>query len=1143
LTERQGAAGAARSGPERRRATALYADLTGSTALSETRDPEELYRIVGGCLKILETVAARHGSALIKSRGDGVLAVFGLPSAMEAPARAAVNAAIEMRARVAEYTRELALDPPLQLHTGVNTGLMVSGDVSTADQPEVDVVGDAVNVAARLSDMAPPGSIYVGEESYRATAGEFRFGPPLRLKLKGKAKSVSAHEVLSARSTLHRTSAGTLARAATGLVGRERELAILESEIGRLGEGGGGVAWLVGEAGLGKSRLVAELRATARARGIGWAEGRSLLIGRNLRFHPFADLLRSWWKIPESLPNEEAEERLEARLRDVVGKRADEIFPFVASLMAITVSEQRAGGARDVQGEALERLTRMAIRLVLEGAGRAGPLVAVFEDLHWADLASVELLEALVPSTERSPILFLCVSRPDEASAADLLRRALSDRQALTELRLPALGAKDCESLVSELAPGGAFSRTLRRRIVEKSGGNPFFVEEVVRSLEESSLASPFGGRLSAEQLDAAPIPERLEDVVLTRVDRLEAARRSLLQVASVIGQGFAFPILAEVMEEKDALEAEIEALVDAGFLVYARPDDDRGLAFRHSVIREVVYESLLLARRAELHRAVAGAIESHLTRSSPGYLGLLAYHCTLGEDVERAEEFVFEAGEEAASAGATSEALHFFQEAYRVFLAKYGAKGDAEERALLEKKIGLAFFHRGEFGPAIDHFHRWLELLGEPIRAGRVRSGARLGANLAVIVRTALLGLGSRPAATERQREIIALMFARARAQTTASPDRFLADTLENFRRLEQVDARTVPGSGGMIASGGTGIFGFSGLSFRLSQRLLDLAAPLVDEGDPRELFLFRTMSYYHHCFAGDWDAGHEIDEGLMESALGLGELWDVVTYLGVDARKKLQQGRFAEAEAGISKLVRIEELYAYDGARSTWQSQVALLHLERGELGPALDATDLYHRETDEELLNLIALGLKVKIHCLRDELDDARRELAKARDLMRRAFLLPPHYASTVERSQLLLHAVELEKALGEGQPGPARRTALRSARRAGRFFDRVAWDRVEIARLVGRVHWLCGHERAALRWWERSIAAGQILGGRPELARTFSEVGRRLQGASAGPDRLAGHTASELLALGARLASELGIEPDAGALRPTEPSAPV
>jgi class 3 adenylate cyclase/tetratricopeptide (TPR) repeat protein len=1135
VTDRQGATGAARSGPERRRATALYADLTGSTALSERHDPEELYSIVGGCLKILEAVATRQGSALVKSRGDGVLAVFGLPSAMEAPARAAINAAIEMRSRVAEYARELQLDPPLQLHTGVNTGLMVSGDVSTAEKPEVDVLGDAVNVAARLSDMAPPGSIYVGGDSYRATAGEFRFGPPVRLKLKGKTRSVSAREVLSARSTLHRTSAGSLVPGATGLVGRERELAALESHIDRLGQGRGGVAWLVGEAGLGKSRLVAELRATAHERGIGWAEGRSLLIGRNLRFHPFGDLLRTWWEIPESLPDPVAEERLEARLRDIVGERAEEILPFVASLMAVPVSEEREATARAVQGEALERLTRMAVRLVFEGAGRAGPFVAVFEDLHWADLASVELLEALAPSTERSRILFLCVSRPDEASAADRLRQTLSDRQAITELRLAALEPEDCESLVSELAPGAGFSRTLRRRIVESSGGNPFFVEEVVHSLEEGSLSSPLGGRLSAEQLDAAPIPERIEDVVLTRIDRLDPARRGLLQVASVIGQGFAFPILAEVVEEKDTLEAELEALVDAGFLVYGRPGEDRDLAFRHPVIREVVYESLLLARRVELHRAVAGAIEIHLTRNSPGYLGLLAYHYTLGEDVERAEEFVFEAGEEAGGAGATSEALHFFQEASRVFLAKYGEKGDADRRALLEKKIGLAFFHRGEFGPALDHFHRWLELLGEPVRAGRIRSTARLAANMAVIVRTALLGLRSRPPATDRQREIIALMFARARAQTTASPDRFLADTLENFRQLERVDAQTVPGSGGMIASGGTGIFGFSGLSFRLSQRLLDLAAPLVDHEDPRDLLLFRTMSYYHHCFAGDWDPGHEIDPSLLETALGLGELWDVVTYLGVDARKKLQQGRFAEAEAEISRLVEIEELYAYDGARSTWQSQVALLRAERGVLDAALESTNLYHRETDEELLNLIALGLKAKLYCLRDELDEARRALAEARDIMRRAFLLPPHYASTVQRSQLLLHTIELERALGSSDVRRARRDALRSARRAARFFGRVAWDRVEIARLVGRVHWLCGRERAALRWWQRSITAGQELGARPELARTFSEVGRRLQEATPGPDTLSGRTPSELLADGGRLASELGIEPYAEAVR--------
>jgi len=1132
--EGPGAAPARTRGPERRRGTVLYADITGSTALSERRDPEELYEIVGGCLKLLERTATEYGSGLVKSRGDGVLAVFGLPTAIETPVHAAVNAAIEMRNRVADYARRLRLDPPLQLHTGINTGLMIAGDVSTALNPEVDVLGDAVNVAARLSGQAPPGSIYAGEESWRATAEDFHYGQVRRLKLRGKSSSVAAYEVLSARSSLHRPTAATLPAGASPLVGRRPELETLERCVGALVAGRGGVASLVGEAGLGKSRLVAELSAEAEEQGVAWAEGRCLAIGRNLRFHPFADLLRSWWDIRDGEPERSPEVQLEARLRALVPERGEEILPFLASLMGIPVSAERAERARSVQGEALERLTQMSVRLVLSEAARQKPLVLVFEDLHWADQTSMELLGSLLPLAQREPILFIWVARPDSTGAGEALEKVVeaNGRIAYTPLRLSALSSEECEHLLADLLPDRALPRPVRRRIVEKSAGNPFFLEEVAFSLiDQGALVHERDGLASTDRIADLRIPDRVQDVILTRIDRLDPARRELLQVSSVIGTAFSLPVLTEVTGAPGTLDDDLAALVDSGFLARGGRGEATEFSFRHPMIRDVVYESLLLARRKQLHGLVARSIERHLAPSIPGYFALLAFHATLAEDLDRAEEFLFRAGEEAAQTAATSEALHFFQEASRVFLARSGGEGDPEKRALLEKKVALSLFYRGHFAEALEHFNRWLGMLGEKVPRGRLRTAMRLLAGTGVIVREAFRPPSHRPEATDRQREIIAMMFDRARAQTTAAPERFLIDTLENFRQLGRVDPASVPGAGGMVASGGLGIFGFSGISFAMSRRLLDVAAGLVDESDPRELFLFRSMSYYHHVFEGDWDTRHEIDDDLVEAALSKGELWDVVTYLGVDGRKKVHQGRFEEASAVIERLAGIEELYAYDLARSSRQADTALLKVERGHHDAALVAAERYHRDTEEELLNLIALGLKAKVRAQLGDNGGARQELDLATAIVERTRLLPPFHRSAWARSKLLVELVELEAAQAAGDAGGARRLrseAGRSARRAARIAKRVSWERTEIARLVGRYHWLCGRADTALEWWGRSIASGRALGARPELARTCLEIDRRLSERADREWDLLGAGPAAYRREGERLAAELGLD---------------
>jgi class 3 adenylate cyclase len=381
---------------ERRHATALFGDLTGFTTMSERMDPEEVYSIVTGCLKVLDSVARKHGGSVSKYLGDCIMVVFGAPFAVEDGPRAAVNAAIEMHERVYRYNQERGLEWPLDIHTGINTGLMISGDVSGPLVREFDVMGDAVNVASRLKDLAPAGRIYVGPESYRYTKDEFEYRELEPIKVKGRDESVPTYELLSREMRVQKRRLDSRQTIFSKLIGRGEELDRIRHCVAGLASAKGGIVSLVGEAGLGKSRLIAELISAEGDEAVAFLQGRSLAIGESLSFHPFANLLREWAGITGQDGEAKSLEKLESAVARVLNEQVTEIFPFVATLMGLQPTGSHAERIAGIQGEAMQKLILGSMKQLLQAMSMPRPLVLIFEDLHWADLSSVELLESLI---------------------------------------------------------------------------------------------------------------------------------------------------------------------------------------------------------------------------------------------------------------------------------------------------------------------------------------------------------------------------------------------------------------------------------------------------------------------------------------------------------------------------------------------------------------------------------------------------------------------------------------------------------------------------------------------------------------------------------------------------------------------------
>lgn len=1088
---------------ERRRATILFADITGFTALTERVGAEGAFPIVAGCLRVLEDITRKHGGTVEKLIGDCVMALFGFPEAMEDAPRVAVNTAIEMRRQVRAYSERLGPDVNLDVHIGIHTGLGIAGDVAGALVREFAVMGDPVSVADQLKDLAPAGEVYVGAEMWRATRDVFAYAELPPSPRKGGGVPLRVFRLQSDQERLHRARIGTERRVFSALVGREREVATLREAVGGLASGTGGIVSIVAPAGLGKSRLLREIATSPEAADVAWCEGRSLATGRHLAFHAVVDFCRSLIGIEDGDDDAQALGKLEAMVIGLLPDEVEEVVPFLATLLGLPLDEGRQTRLTALHGDAMEKLTLRSVSQLLRAASRDRPVVAVMDDLHWADVSSVELFEALLHLAAEHPILFVNVCRPGYPTTSERIRHHAREEHAerAFELELAPLDATAARTMLNNLFRPGDLPRDTRQRIEEKAHGNPFFIEEVVRNLVDEGAVEPVNDSFRAtDKIASVTIPDSIHEVVMARVDALDTAKRQLLQTAAVIGASFHAQVLGGVVEDVTQLADDIEALLHAEFLV--RSESERGAEydFKHPLIQEVTYESLLHARREILHRKVAETMERVFPEDVPGYTGMLAYHYGKGGASARAEKFLFRAGAEAARAAAPSEALHFFEEASKLYLEIHKDGGDPSKRALLERNIAEALYYRGRFLDAIDHFNVALRLLGDRVLEGNWQVGRRFAWNLAdVLVRMYGPQWGRRPPpATARQCEIMALRYARAEVTVTAQPTRHLFDSMDTIAFLQKIDARTVPGAAKFYA-GAAALFAFGGLSFDVARRFSEQARALVPPDSNDEHIYERSMHFTCRVLEGDWDDAHEIAPERIAESVRNGQLWGPTTYLGLLAEKRLRRGDFAGARASLAEIDQIWDLFQYDLAKTNFYYLHTLLPLEEGDYARAVEAAEAYYDENPEDLLHILALSAKAKAQTELGALDAAEETLGRAAEVVTRSAPVPPFHVSAYHRSRLLLDVVRLEHAVAAGDAAERRHWSSRArkdTRPALRSASKVAWRRTEVLRLAARVQMLADNRRRALRRFEQSLAWGEKLGATPETARTWAAVGRML-----------------------------------------------
>lgn len=707
---------------ERRVVTMLFCDVKGSTEAAGRLDPEEWTEIINGAFEYMIPPVYKYEGIVARLMGDGILAFFGAPIAHEDDPQRAVLTGLDIVDGLTPYRDEIRNRWGMEINVriGINTGLVVVGAVGSDLRMEYTAMGDAINLAARMEQTADPGTIRIAYDTYRHVAPLFELENLGEIRVKGKEDPVTAYRVLGRKKTAGST------RGIDGLevemVGRQEELARLQSVLSDLKRGIGRIVCVIGGAGLGKSRLIQELRKQHPAESdVAWYEIASLSYETGDPYAVFQQLIRRLNGISVGEDPEQFWGKIHALMAQVPDSDPERHTRVFASLF----SQADPTGQPPLEGEWFKRELYTVMREIWQARFSSQPTVIVFDDLHWTDPASLDLLLHLLPTVETNPIVLLCAFRPDRSAPSFTLKQTADSEypHRYTEVNLSPLSLEEGDELVDRLLSIADLPEGLRNRLHERAGGNPFYVEEVVRTLIEKGAIVPEDRtengvvqrywRATSESAEI-DIPDNLQGLLASRIDRLEEITRQVVQLASVIGRSFYHRVLAEIGKPDDmsvqVVEDQVRRLVRLEMIQEAARVPDIEYRFRNPMMQESAYQTILLKRRREFHRRVGAALEQLFPDQLAELTPQLAYHYAEAQAGAKALEYFTRAGDHAFRLFALEEALRNYDQALA-----WADRGDPGDKQLihLHQKRGRTLELLLRHDEALETYQA-LEQLGE---------------------------------------------------------------------------------------------------------------------------------------------------------------------------------------------------------------------------------------------------------------------------------------------------------------------------------------------------------------------------------------------------------------------------------------------
>jgi class 3 adenylate cyclase/tetratricopeptide (TPR) repeat protein len=647
---------------ERKVVTVLFADVANYTAMSAKLDPEEVHQIMDGCFKILMDEIHKYEGTINQFTGDGVMAIFGAPVAHEDHAQRACYSALLIQKAISDYGEKVKKDCGIEfkMRIGINSGPVVVGSIGDDLRMDYTAIGDTTNLASRIENEASPGSILVSESTHKIARDLFEFKPIGKVEVKGKEAPQEAYELLKTGQVETRFKA-SIAKGLTKFVGRKNSMLALKEPYDRVIAGSGQIVGVVGEAGVGKSRLLLEFVNQLPSGDMTYLEGRCLHYGGSIIYMPFLELIKSYFDIDEEdkefIINKKIKEKILALDEKLVG-----IIPPIQALLSLKVEDESYLVLEPMQKR---EKTFEALRDLFIRASQEKPLILVIEDLHWIDKTSEEFLDYLIGWLANARIMLILLNRPEYS-------HQWGSKSYYTKIGLTQLGTVSSSKLVKAILEEGEIAPELEQLILNRAAGNPLFVEELTYSLLENGTIQKRDQKYMLDKNTSdLQVPDTIQGIIAARMDRLEENLKRTMQVASVIGREFAFRILQIISGMRQEIKSYLLNLQGLEFIYEKSLFPELEYIFKHAFTQEVAYNSLLLAKRKEIHEKIGNAIEQLYPHRLEEFYEMLTYHYSMSNDMEKAYQYLKLSGNKATRNYSNWEAFRFYKAAINILKQK----------------------------------------------------------------------------------------------------------------------------------------------------------------------------------------------------------------------------------------------------------------------------------------------------------------------------------------------------------------------------------------------------------------------------------------------------------------------------------------
>uniref|UniRef100_A0A7V1EHQ2 Tetratricopeptide repeat protein n=1 Tax=candidate division WOR-3 bacterium TaxID=2052148 RepID=A0A7V1EHQ2_UNCW3 len=692
---------------ERRNVTVVFADISGFTSISEKLDPEELTLLMNKCFQKLGMMIYRYEGIIDKFIGDCIMAIFGAPVSHEDDPERAILSSLDMQNALEEINKELKQGiKKLEIHIGINTGEVIAGKIGSDLQMDYTVMGDTVNVAQRLKDIATPGTILIGPETYQRTKHAFDFITMEPIKLKGKEEPVIPYEVIGKKwgseyglSSFH-----------SNLVGREHELKRLKLAVEKIEEKSR-IFFISGEIGVGKSRLLYEFK---KFLGISNPdtnvfEGRGISCESLIPYKAFADCLRRNF-IPAYLnDSKEIKELVCERLKTILNGEYEETAPYIFKLLNLELGAEEKKKIDYLDAHSLQLQIHLAVSTLFEKICLNTPLCLIMDDIQWLDSGSIQVINFLLPVLKKGKFLFCFSCRTGEQKSIENFLKIISEEYAelLEEINLFNLSSESSIALINNLL-GEGIDENLKISIYERTNGNPFFIEEICRQIVET------GNLKEGIDLEKMELPGSIEAIVTARCDGLTKEAKYLLKISSIIGRSFPKRLIENIIKEKEIL-LHLEELETADILASAIREKDVYYTFRHPIFQGVSYRSILKSERTIYHKIIAETIEQEFLKVLEGSNSLLAHHYYECGEYDKASYYALKAGDESARIYANEEAIKQYR------LASSIAEDENKKAEALEKLADVLFLKYGGKSDALKFYEQAKGIIKDRLKIAEI--------------------------------------------------------------------------------------------------------------------------------------------------------------------------------------------------------------------------------------------------------------------------------------------------------------------------------------------------------------------------------------------------------------------------------------